>query len=298
MKRDRFFVVVLIGIIITGCSITDFKDARLPSWSVNLQFPLTEQTVDLATMLEDSLIQVVPLGTNGDSIFIYQDVMDIDRVEVGDQLSIADVQESFTQTVDQNNVEVPAEAFDQTVDSVEVDGSTQNFNSGFAEVGVDPVYELINSEIGMIELSDIDPAPADPFQLNKIYPEINTIADGTNDSIPKFTLDPIVNPFSFDDFSAAQFDDGQLAVSIRNDMVITLGNPVVVQFQQVVGIDTSDIAGATVTFSTPIAPGATVTEYMTLTGITLPGDILIQVTGELTIPSTRSRPVQKGRSWS
>ncbi|MFH1851289.1 MAG: hypothetical protein ABIA75_03000 [Candidatus Neomarinimicrobiota bacterium] len=280
MKRDRFFVVVLIGIIITGCSITDFKDARLPSWSVNLQFPLTEQTVDLATMLEDSLIQVVPLGANGDSIFVYQDVIDIERVEVGDQLSFADVQESFTQTVDQNNVEVPAEAFDQTVDSVEVDGSSQNFNSGFAEVGIDPVSELINSEIGMIELSDIDPTPADPFQLNKIYPEINAIADGTNDSIPKFTLDPIVNPFSFDDFSAAQFDGGQLAVSIRNDMVITLGSPVVVQFQQVVGIDTSDIAGATVTFATPIAPGAAVTEYMTLTGITLPGDILIQVTGE------------------
>lgn len=279
MNSVKLFTVVALILIIGGCSIMDVKDAKLPSWSVQLEVPLTDQAVELSEMLEDSLIQKVPVGADGDSIFAYEDEIEIERVEVGDQLSIDDISESFTQSVDQSDIEIPGEQFSQSVDSVTVTGSTQNFSSSFSEIGVDPVAEQVVTEIGLIELDDIPFAATDPFLLNAIFPDIDDIPDGLTDSIPGFTITPMVQPFSFDDFNAAEFSAGQLEITIVNDMVIILGSPVVIQFQEIVGPDTLDIAGASVSFNSLIQPSQSATETMDLSGITLPGDILVKVSG-------------------
>ncbi len=170
-----------------------------------------------------------------------------------------------------------------------VTGSTQNFSSSFSEIGVDPVAEQVVTEIGLIELDDIPATATDPFLLNAIFPDIDDIPDGLTDSIPGFTITPMVQPFSFDDFNAAEFSAGQLEITIVNDMVITLGSPVVIQFQEIVGPDTLDIAGASVSFNSLIQTSQSAIETMDLTGITLPGDILVKVSG--TSVGTSGNPV-------
>ena len=267
MKTKNYHILSLTGLLLfTSCSFMDFKDAQLPSWSIQLEFPLSDQTVDLHTMLEDSLIQTIPVTGTGDSIFVFQDKMPIDRVEVGDQLNIDDINKSFAQSVD-----------DVTIEDTEITESV-----GFDEVGVNQITKHVSSTIGLIELDDIAPSASDPFRLDKIYPDIISVPDGTNDSIPGFTLNPVVNSFSFDDFDQAVFANGFLDVTIVNDMVITLGNPIQVQLQETDGVDTVDIAGTLVEFNTSIAPGDSATEVLSLAGKTLPGSLLIKVSGNST----------------
>jgi len=264
MKLSKQHLVLMIGLLLfAGCSIMDVKDAKLPSWSIQLEVPLTEQIVELNSLLEDSLIQTIPINAEGDSIFVFKDAMDIDRVEVGDQLNIDDIYKSFAQSVD-----------DVTIEDTDIMESV-----GFEEVGVNPITNHISSVLGLITLDDIDPSTSDPFQLDRIYPDIVLVPDSTTDSIPSFALNPVVNPFTFDDFDQAVFSNGFLDVTIVNDMVITLGNPISIQLQETNGTDTTDIVGALVVFNTTISPGDSATEVLSLAGMTLPGSLLIKVSG-------------------
>jgi len=264
MKTKYNHILSLTGLLlVTGCSLMDFKDAQLPSWIIQLEFPITEQTVELNTMLEDSLIQIIPVNGTGDSIFVFQDNISIDSVEVGDQLNIDDINKSFSQSVD-----------DVTIEDTEITESV-----GFDEVGVNPITKQISSMIGLIELDDIIPTETDPFRLDQIYPEINLVDDDTTQAIPGFVLNPVVNPFNFSDFDQAVFANGILEITIVNDMVITLGNPIIIQLQKVIGGDTLNIVGAMVQFNTSIVPGNSATEELLLDGITLPGSLLIKVSG-------------------
>ncbi len=200
MKLSKQHLVLMIGLLLfAGCSIMDVKDAKLPSWSIQLEVPLTEQIVELNSLLEDSLIQTIPINAEGDSIFVFKDAMDIDRVEVGDQLNIDDIYKSFAQSVD-----------DVTIEDTDIMESV-----GFEEVGVNPITNHISSVLGLITLDDIDPSTSDPFQLDRIYPDIVLVPDSTTDSIPSFALNPVVNPFTFDDFDQAVFSNGFLACIIH-----------------------------------------------------------------------------------
>ncbi len=257
----RSLLVVLL--FVSGCSIMDFKDAKLPSWSIELEMPLTEQVVDLGSMLEDSLITTIPVDSSGDSIFIYSDSFPIDRVEVGDQLNIDDINKSFSQSVD-----------DVSIDDTQITQSV-----GFDEVGVDPITKTVISQIGLIELDNIDPTATDPFRLDQVYPDIIAQSDGMVDSIPSFNLTPVIKPFTFNDFDEAVFTGGTLDIKIVNDMIINLGVPINIQLQQASGIDTVDIAGALATFNDPIFAGDSATASIDLTGMTLPGNIFVKVSG-------------------
>jgi len=264
MKLSKQHLTLMMGLLIfAGCSIMDVKDAKLPSWSIQLEVPLSDQIVELSSLLEDSLIQTIPINDAGDSIFVFKDAMDIDRVEVGDQLNIDDIYKSFAQSVD-----------DVTIEDTDIMESV-----GFDEVGVDPITNHISSVLGLITLDDIAPSASDPFRLDRIYPDIALVSDGTTDSIPGFALNPVVNPFTFDDFDQAVFSNGFLDVTIVNDMVITLGNPISIQLQETNGTDTTDIVGALVVFNTTILPGDSATEVLSLAGMTLPGNLLIEVSG-------------------
>ena len=75
------------------------QESDMPSWTINLEIPLMETTVTAADLLEDSTFVGVPWGTSGDSIFAYQDETEIEKVEVGDQLNIDDIHQSFSQWI-------------------------------------------------------------------------------------------------------------------------------------------------------------------------------------------------------
>ena len=100
------------------------------------------------------------------------------------------------------------------------------------------------------------------------------LPDGTHD-IPGLDLEPVTNEFSFDDFSEADFESGILTITIVNGLVIPLGN-------LMVGLKTAsgdEIPGASTTVNGPTDPGTSGSGTLDLTGVDLPGDIIVEVTG-------------------
>ncbi len=250
---------LLLAGLLASCDLQEPLD--VPAWSNTLEFPITRDTVAISEILEDQP-EIKTQFFNGDSIYAYSQDMVMDGQEVSDQLLLEDMQQHFT----------------QSVDDVTVEGSQITEASGFDAVGVDPIQQLISSEVGTIQLNDIPPSQTQPFQLNEIVPEVDSIPDG-NAVIPESDLVPVRKPFTFDDFQSATFSGGSLNITILNDMVIALGNPITIQLQEDTGTDTVDISGASVTWVDPIPTSSNATETMDLTGLTLPGNILVEISG-------------------
>ena len=249
--KNLFFILFFIFF---SCALELPEEGNYLRWSTVLEIPLTRNEITLETLADDSLISIQGLdhyysdGTDMDSIFVYHKEIDIEKVEVGDRLEIDPISTSFNQSVD-----------DVTVAGVE---------------------SIISSTVGTIALNDIDPSSTDPFVFRDIYPAIEALPVGLS-AIPAFDIFPIVKPFSFDDFGYAEFSDGELQVTIENNMVIPLGSPVAIQLQQIIGSDTLDIVGADIQFDSIIeANGGIATQSMDLSGITLPGNILVNVSGQ------------------
>jgi len=241
------------------------QEPKLPTWTNTVEFPLFEGSVNLETLKDQDNIQeqLYVNGNDSMSIFAYADTAEMDSQAVGDQLSFGDITQTFS----------------QAVDDVTVTGSSINQSSAFDAVGVDPIEQVIQSELGTIELADIPSTTTAPFRLNEIVPSVNDIPNGTTTSIPEGDLSPVEKPFSFTDFSSADFAGGTLDITINNNMVIALGSPINIQLQQINGSDTTDIPGGLVSWNTTIPSQASDTQFLDLTGMTLPGDILILVTG-------------------
>lgn len=245
------FVLILIC---CSCSLELPEEGNYLRWTTVLEFPITTQEITLETMAEDSLINIEGLsnyfedGTAMDSIFVYHKNIIIEKVEVGDRLEIDPISTSFSQSVD--------------------------------DVKVNSVHKIISSSVGTITLDDIEPSGTDPFIFRNIYPAIDQVPDGSA-AIPAFVIAPIMKPFSFDNFGYAEFSSGELQITIENNMIIPLGPPVIVQLRQVNESDTTDIPGATIQFESIIdANGGIATETMDLSGMILPGNILVQVSGQ------------------
>jgi len=248
------FKVLIFSIIFSSCSLDLPEEGELIRWTSVLEIPITTKEITLETLADDSLISIEAMGnyfTDGDvsdSIFVYHKQITIEKVEVGDRLQIDPISTSFTQSVD-----------DVTVASIE---------------------EIISSEVGTISLNDIDPSLTDPFVFRTIYPAIEDLPDGQA-SIPGFEIAPIMQPFTFDDFGYAQFSGGELQITIENNMVIPLGPPVMIRLKQINGLDTTDIDGTDIQFDSVIeANGGSATEIMDLSGVALPGNILVEVSGQ------------------
>ena len=250
----RIYKLLLFSLFFSSCSIDIPEKDEYLRWTANLETPLGEQKVHLGSLSDDSDVFIKPLenyfedGAPGDSIFIYQKIIDIESVKVGNKL--------------------------------EIDAISTNFNQSVNDVTVSKVSELITSEIGVISLKDIPSSDVSPFIFRDIYPSIEDIENGTSTSIPAFELTPITNPFSFNDFEEAEFLSGYLKVTINNGMIIPLGPPIVLQLQELSGGDTLDINGAILEFDTLIeANGGAVTDSLDLTGMTLLGNIFVKVSG-------------------
>ena len=259
----HFSTVILAVLTLTTCDL--LEEPQMPTWTNRVEFPLIRESVSLEDLENEDNIQSQLYGPDSArrSIFAYSDTTIMDSQAVGDQLAFGDITKSFA----------------QSVDDVTVTGSNINQSSAFEAVGVAPISEEIESLLGTIELSDIPATITDPFLLNEIVPSVNDIPDGTTTDIPPGELVPVEKPFEFTDFSSAVFAGGSLDITINNSMVIALGAPINIQLQEVVGPDTVDIEDGLVTWDSPIASGTNSTRALDLTGMTLPGNILILVTG-------------------
>jgi len=263
-KRKLQFIVPLMALFaLTACDL--MNEPKAPTWTNSIEFPLIQASITLDDLKDEAKIisQLYPNGSDTMTIFAYADTTEMDSQAVGEQLAFDDINQSFS----------------QSVDDVTVTGSTINQSSAFEAVGVDPIQEAINSPLGQIELSDIPATSTEPFRLNEIVPLVNDIPNNTSSIIPDGDLEPVVKPFEFSAFSSAVFAGGVLDITINNEMVIALGSPINIQLQQITGLDTTDIPSGLVTWDTAINPASSATESLDLTGMTLPGEIIILVTG-------------------
>ena len=198
----------IITILIAGCFFScslEPDTEKLPIIQPSLGFSIYQKSItlnDVDILTGDSSITKESYGS-GDSIFVFNKTVKIDKQEVGDKLSIDDINKQFSQSVD--NV---------TIEDTEVEETI-----GFDPVGIDPIENIVNSEVGIISLDNIDPQSTDPYLFSSIYPSVNDIPDGNSVDIPSFDLEPVTNNFSFNDFSEAVFSSGSLSITIVNDLV-------------------------------------------------------------------------------
>ena len=247
-------LVILSIVLFVSCTPDIPRDGGFLKWSTFIEIPLFKDSITLETLAEDSLISIENLsnyfqdGELSDSIFVYHKQINIDKVEVGNKLEIDPISSSFSQNID--------------------------------DVSVSPIQKNISSKIGLMSLNDIEPTATDPFIFRDIYPEIEDVNNGTMVAIPSFELMPIVKPFTFEDFESAEFSQGSLELTINNSMVIPLGSPLLIELLQVLLGDTLNIPGASIEFDDVIdANNGTATGTIDLTDISLPGEILVKVSG-------------------
>ena len=261
MIKSKYYTSTLIAAaILSSCSIEpDTK--KLPIIQPELGFSIYQESItlnDVDILTGDSSITKESYGLS-DSIFVFNKTVNIEKQEVGDKLSIEDINKQFSQSVD--NV---------TIEDTQVEEKI-----GFDPVGIDPVQNKIVSEVGVITLDNIEPQATDPYLFSSIYPSVSSILNETTVDIPSFELEPVTNNFSFNDFSQAAFSSGSLSIKIINNLVIPLGD-VDIKLKK---SDGSEIEGGAATIEGPINMGSQQSAILDLSDVTLPGNIIVEVTG-------------------
>ena len=264
MKRKA---ILFIAVFFAGCALDIPDPDKLPVWSTTLEVPIIETTIDLDEFLKDSLISTYPVGEGGDSIFVFNKTIELDSVEVGDKLKIDPIEKSFV----------------QFASAVTVDSSTTSFTIGYDSVGLDDITELIDAEIGLIELDNIGAEETDPISFADVMPttlvtviETAIVAAGGSAEVVVDTvaLVPQQKSVSFDSFTSAVLNSGYLDVTITNNLFIPLGAPIYVDIKNNIGAQIFQL-----TWATEIAAGDSATVTQDVSGMTLPGSMLVEVSG-------------------
>jgi len=264
MKRKA---ILFIAVFFAGCALDIPDPDKLPVWSTTLEVPIIETTIDLDEFLKDSLISTYPVGEGGDSIFVFNKTIELDSVEVGDKLKIDPIEKSFV----------------QFASAVTVDSSTTSFTIGYDSVGLDDITELIDAEIGLIELDNIGAEETDPISFADVMPTtlvtvIETAIASAGGSaevvVDTVALVPQQKSVSFDSFTSAVLSSGYLDVTITNNLFIPLGAPIYVDIKNNIGAQIFQL-----TWATEIAAGDSATVTQDVSGMTLPGSMLVEVSG-------------------
>ena len=255
---NRFFF--LASLLLSSCSIEPDID-KLPVIQPSLGFSIYQESItlnDVDIFSGDSSITKESYGLN-DSIFVFNKTVNIDKQEVGDKLSIEDINKQFS----------------QSIDNVRIENKEVKEKIGFDPIGINSIENKVVSEIGLITLDNIEPEATDPYLFSAIYPSISDLPNESTVNIPFFNLEPTTNNFSFSDFSEATFNSGSLSITIINNLVIPLGD-IEVKFKR---SDGSEIIGGATTIQGPINTGSQESAILNLSGLTLPGNVIVEVVG-------------------
>ena len=256
----KYNLFLLAAALLSSCSIEPDLD-KLPIIQPELGFSVYQESItlnDVDILTGDSSITKESYGLS-DSIFVFNKTVNIEKQEVGDKLSIEDINKQFS----------------QNVDNVTIEDSEVEEKIGFDPVGIDAVENKVVSEVGLITLDNIEPQSTEPYLFSSIYPSVSDIPNENTVTIPSFDLEPVTNSFSFNDFSEAAFNSGSLSITIINNLVIPLGD-VDVKLKK---SDGSDITGGTTTIQGPINSSSQQSALLDLSGLTLPGNVIVEVTG-------------------
>lgn len=268
MRKIGLMILTAVLLFSSACMMKLPEESDMPSWNINLEVPLMKTTVTIADLLEDSLFVGVPYGLSGDSIFAYEDQVDIEKVEVGDQLDIEDIHKVFA----------------QSIDDVRVKPTIKQYTSELDPVGVDPVRETVTSQLGNISLDDTDPEATDPVLMNEIV-DFSGVSDGDPMTIPQATSFPVAyRSITFDDFDNAHFVNGVLEITVDNGLQdVELGAPLVIRILDAdsVTIVGSDGDSAKAVWSSGILAGNSDMQTIDLAHKVLPENIIIKISGVL-----------------
>jgi hypothetical protein len=255
---NRLFI--LASLLLSSCSIEPDLD-KLPVIQPSLGFSIYQESItlnDVDIFSGDSSITKESYGLS-DSIFVFNKTVNIDKQEVGDKLSIEDINKQFS----------------QSIDNVRIENKEVKEKIGFDPVGINSIENKVVSEIGLITLDNIEPEATDPYLFSAIYPSISDLPNESTVNIPFFNLEPTTNNFSFSDFSEATFNSGSLSITIINNLVIPLGD-IEVKFKR---SDGSEISGGVTTIQGPINIDSQESAILDLSGLTLPGNVIVEVAG-------------------
>ena len=250
----------LASLLLSSCSIEPDID-KLPVIQPSLGFSIYQESItlnDVDIFSGDSSITKESYGLS-DSIFVFNKTVNIDKQEVGDKLSIEDINKQFS----------------QSIDNVRIENKEVKEKIGFDPVGINSIENKVVSEIGLITLDNIEPEATDPYLFSAIYPSISDLPNESTVNIPFFNLEPTTNNFSFSDFSEATFNSGSLSITIINNLVIPLGD-IEVKFKR---SDGSEISGGVTTIQGPINIDSQESAILDLSGLTIPGNVIVEVAG-------------------
>ena len=264
MKHNLFIILIFFFV---GCALDNPDENKLPRWSTILEVPIIQTTVDLNEFLEDSLITTYPLGDEGDSIFVFNKTIQLDTVTVGDKLKIDPIEKDIV----------------QYASAIDIDSSQTRFAIEYDSVGLDDISELIDAEIGLINLDNIGSQNTDPISFSDAMPtslvdiiEAAITASGGSAEVVVDTvaLVPQQKTISFDSFTSATVDSGFIDVKIYNNLFIPLGAPIYVDIKNSIGTELFQLI-----WNSEIAAGDSSTISHNVSGMTLPGDMLVEVSG-------------------
>ena len=264
MKRRT---LIFLAIFFTSCALEKPDPDKLPVWSTTLEVPIIQTTIDLNKFLEDSLITTFPVEEGEDSIFVFNKTIELDSVEVGDKLKIDPIEKSFV----------------QFASAVTVDSSTTSFTIEYDSVGLNDITAIIDAEIGLIELDNIGAEETDPISFADVMPTslvmaietAITAAGGTAEVlVDTVALIPQQKSVSFDSFTSATLNSGYIDVKIINNLFIPLGAPIYVDIKNNIGTQIFQL-----TWDMEIAAGDSATAIQDVSGMSLPGSMLVEVSG-------------------
>jgi len=264
MKR---ITLIFLAIFFTSCALEKPDADKLPVWSTTLEAPIIQTTIDLNKFLEDSLISTFPVGEGGDSIFVFNKTIELDSVEVGDKLKIDPIEKSFV----------------QFASAVTIDSSTTSFTIKYDSVGLDDITALIDAEIGLIELDNIGGEETDPISFSDVMPTTLvmaietaiTAAGGTAEVlVDTVALIPQQKSVNFDSFTSVALSSGYIDVKIINNLFIPLGAPIYIDIKNNIGTQIFQLI-----WNTEIAAGDSATVSQDVSDMSLPGSMLVEVSG-------------------
>ena len=264
MKR---ITLIFLAIFFTSCALEKPDTDKLPVWSTTLEAPIIQTTIDLNKFLEDSLISTFPVGEGEDSIFVFNKTIELDSVEVGDKLKIDPIEKSFV----------------QFASAVTIDSSTTSFTIKYDSVGLDDITALIDAEIGLIELDNIGSEETDPISFSDVMPTTLvtaietaiTAAGGTAEVlVDTVALIPQQKSVNFDSFTSAALSSGYIDVKIINNLFIPLGAPIYIDIKNNIGTQIFQLI-----WDTEIVAGDSATASQDVSGMSLPGSMLVEVSG-------------------
>lgn len=264
MKSNLYILFIFFFF---GCALDTPDINRLPMWSTTLEIPIIQTSIDLNEFLEDSLITTYPLGEGGDSIFVFNKTIQLDTVRVGDKLKIEPIEKKIV----------------QYASAIDIDSSQTRFAIGYDSVGLDDISELIDAEIGLINLDNIGSQNTDPISFSDAMPsslvdiiEAAITASGGSAEVMVDTvaLVPQQKTISFDSFTSVTVDSGFIDVKIYNNLFIPLGAPIYVDIKNSIGTELFQLV-----WNSEIAAGDSSAISHNVSGMTLPGDMLVEVSG-------------------